>query len=155
MYRATLVILIGFPLSFGCSWIKSKPRFDALEQPVAYRSDLPGSAEVTILSDAESLGEVASQAEDVAEPPSRLATLVDGSKQVALTAGKFTISAAGWLGFHIGKSLVKGLLGVEDEEKTGFDPDPLWRQGYGFNNPNGERLREGLPPLNFDGSEAK
>jgi hypothetical protein len=28
----------------------------------------------------------------------------------------------------------------------------LWRQGYGFNNPNVERARQGLPPLNFDGT---
>lgn len=37
------------------------------------------------------------------------------------------------------------------------DPDlnDLWRQGYGFNNPNPERIRNGEPPLNFDGSESK
>ncbi len=29
----------------------------------------------------------------------------------------------------------------------------LWRQGYGFNNPNAERIRNGQEPLNFDGSE--
>jgi hypothetical protein len=35
-------------------------------------------------------------------------------------------------------------------------PDPvyeqnntLWRQGYGFNNPNAERIRQGLPPKDF------
>lgn len=31
--------------------------------------------------------------------------------------------------------------------------DILWRQGYGFNNPNPERRKQGLPLLNFDGSE--
>ncbi len=30
-----------------------------------------------------------------------------------------------------------------------------WLQGYGFNNPNVERRRRGLPPLNFDGSVHK
>lgn len=30
--------------------------------------------------------------------------------------------------------------------------DNLWKQGYGFNNPNPERVRQGLEPLNFDGS---
>jgi outer membrane protein assembly factor BamE (lipoprotein component of BamABCDE complex) len=25
----------------------------------------------------------------------------------------------------------------------------LWRQGYGFNNPNAERIRQGLPPKDF------
>ena len=28
----------------------------------------------------------------------------------------------------------------------------LWKQGYGFGNPNPERARQGLEPLNFDGS---
>jgi hypothetical protein len=39
-------------------------------------------------------------------------------------------------------------------------PDPqeqelneLWREGYGFNNPNAERIQKGLKPLNFDGSQ--
>ena len=39
-------------------------------------------------------------------------------------------------------------------------PDPqeqelneLWREGYGFNNPNADRIRKGLKPLNFDGSQ--
>ncbi len=28
-----------------------------------------------------------------------------------------------------------------------------WREGYGFNNPNADRIRQGLKPLNFDGSQ--
>lgn len=28
----------------------------------------------------------------------------------------------------------------------------LWKQGYGFNNPNNERRRPGLEPVSFDGS---
>ena len=32
--------------------------------------------------------------------------------------------------------------------------DSLWRQGYGFNNPNPERIRNGQPAVNFDGREA-
>lgn len=34
-----------------------------------------------------------------------------------------------------------------------FDADSLWRQGYGFNNPNPQRHREGKSTVNFDGSE--
>ena len=30
--------------------------------------------------------------------------------------------------------------------------DRLYRQGYGFNNPNVERIRNDLPPVNLDGS---
>lgn len=29
-----------------------------------------------------------------------------------------------------------------------------WKAGYGFNNPNPERMKKGLPPLNFDGTVA-
>ena len=28
----------------------------------------------------------------------------------------------------------------------------LWKQGYGFNNPNVDRIKKGLAPQNFDGS---
>ena len=27
--------------------------------------------------------------------------------------------------------------------------DQLWREGYGFNNPNTDRIRQGLPPESF------
>jgi hypothetical protein len=30
--------------------------------------------------------------------------------------------------------------------------DSLWRRGYGFNNPNYERIKNGLQPLHFDGT---
>jgi hypothetical protein len=30
-----------------------------------------------------------------------------------------------------------------------------WRDGGGFNNPNIERKKKGLPPLNFDGSDPR
>ncbi len=30
--------------------------------------------------------------------------------------------------------------------------DRLWRQGYGFNNPNLERIKNGCPPVDFDGT---
>lgn len=35
-------------------------------------------------------------------------------------------------------------------EHTVFDR--LWWEGYGFNNPNPDRIRRGLPPLDFDES---
>jgi hypothetical protein len=41
-------------------------------------------------------------------------------------------------------SLFKG----EQEERT----DELWRQGYGYKNPNVDRIRNGQEPLNLNGS---
>jgi hypothetical protein len=38
--------------------------------------------------------------------------------------------------------------GCATEEKEG-PLDHLWRQGYGFNNPNYERARNDLPPVDF------
>ncbi len=29
--------------------------------------------------------------------------------------------------------------------------DQLWRQGFGYNNPNADRIKNGQEPLNFDG----
>ena len=40
------------------------------------------------------------------------------------------------------------LFKSEQEERT----DELWRQGYGYSNPNADRIRSGQDPLNFDGS---
>ena len=38
--------------------------------------------------------------------------------------------------------------GCATEDKEG-PLDHLWRQGYGFNNPNYERARNDLPPVDF------
>ncbi len=35
------------------------------------------------------------------------------------------------------------------------ETDELWRGGYGFNNPNPERQKNGLPPVDFNGREHK
>lgn len=40
---------------------------------------------------------------------------------------------------------------TKNETTDGVDIDQLWRDGYGFNNPNPERKRKGLPPVDFSG----
>ena len=42
-----------------------------------------------------------------------------------------------------------------NRSSSGFDADSLWKQGYGFNNPNPQRLKDGLAPVNFDGRTDK
>ncbi|MBV9123449.1 MAG: hypothetical protein JO112_08840 [Planctomycetes bacterium] len=44
------------------------------------------------------------------------------------------------------------LAGCADDDHDS-DINQLWRQGYGFHNPNYQRLKNGQKPLNFDGSE--
>ena len=39
------------------------------------------------------------------------------------------------------------LFKSDSEERV----DKLWRQGYGYNNPNPDRIRNGQDPVNFDG----
>ncbi len=58
----------------------------------------------------------------------------------------------GYLGRFVMDNVTRWLGGKK--KKKGFDPDPLWHAGYGFNNPNPERMRNGQPLLNFDGSVA-
>ncbi len=48
--------------------------------------------------------------------------------------------------------LVVALLGCTTERKKDTEIDRLWRAGYGYNNPNPDRKKEGLPPVNLDGS---
>ena len=83
-----------------------------------------------------------------AEPPTRRAARTNAAVGgITRVAAKWTLLLA-----YLGLS---GLFGFGDEdEEEGFDPDELWRQGYGFNNPNPERIRNGQPALNFDGSVA-
>jgi hypothetical protein len=36
-----------------------------------------------------------------------------------------------------------------------METNKLWNKGYGFNNPNPDRISKGLRPLDFDGKESK
>ncbi len=54
--------------------------------------------------------------------------------------------------------LILAILAGASGCKSAPDPEyeklnELWREGYGFNNPNADRIQKGLPPLNFDGSQ--
>ena len=96
------------------------------------------------------------------EQPTRSKRLKDGfgalsqqSRGMALAAGKGLIKGIGWIGMGLTKAIIEDILFDTDRDKNGFDPNPLWHQGYGFNNPNHERIKQGLPVLNFDGSVAK
>ena len=85
----------------------------------------------------------------------RLVALSQQSRGMAVTAGKGFINGLGWIGMGITKAIIEDVLFDNNRDKNGFDPNPLWHQGYGFNNPNHERIKQGLPVLNFDGSVAK
>jgi hypothetical protein len=43
------------------------------------------------------------------------------------------------------------LSGCARERALNKELDALWRAGYGFNNPNPERIKQGLPAVDFDG----
>lgn len=76
---------------------------------------------------------------------------------VAGKAKAAVVETAKFAGVLVVGVVVFGLglwLDDEDEDSRAFDPDPLWRHGYGYNNPNNERIREGKDVLNFDGSVA-
>lgn len=85
-------------------------------------------------------------------PPKAPPGVLGKTKDVALGTVKYVAAGVILLSFWVLKSALKG---DDDDDKSGFDPDPLWRQGYGFNNPNNERIRNGQPVLNFDGTVAK
>lgn len=40
-----------------------------------------------------------------------------------------------------------------DSDPASDQLNEYWREGYGYNNPNVDRMRKGLPPQNFDGSQ--
>lgn len=60
---------------------------------------------------------------------------------------------------HVALLLILFLIGCSPPPKR-KDPgseelDSLWRAGYGYNNPNPERRKQGLPPVDFDGQVRK
>ena len=46
-------------------------------------------------------------------------------------------------------------FGSQDKANDETAINQNWRSGYGFNNPNPERIKNGQAPLNFDGTEYK
>ncbi len=54
------------------------------------------------------------------------------------------------LGLMLATILFFGSGCASDQPES--EADRLWKQGYGYNNPNADRLRNGEPPVNFDGT---
>lgn len=49
----------------------------------------------------------------------------------------------------LGMLLVLSALGCASDRNE-HPMDNLWKQGYGYNNPNVDRLRNGQKPIGFD-----
>ncbi len=52
-------------------------------------------------------------------------------------------------------AIAKHRANRERNEKAKKEIDKMWHEGYGFNNPNPDRISKGLRPLDFDGKESK
>lgn len=66
-----------------------------------------------------------------------------------LTTLVFNVGCAGFSEYRAEQSAYREQKSL-DEKNDWVDNN--WRSGYGFNNPNPERVRDGLQPVNFDGS---
>ncbi len=140
----------------GCSLFDRSKNFDAIAQPVSYRLQLPESARLADSSEAMPVEAEPTVTEKVEESMSTFKLVADKSKKGLQMAGKAVLTGVVWVGYGMTKSIIENALGIDDDDDDdGFDPDPLWHQGYGFNNPNNERIRKGKPVLNFDGTEAR
>lgn len=53
-------------------------------------------------------------------------------------------------GLIVALLLILSMGCASDRQET--ENERLWRQGYGFNNPNRDRIRNGENPVNMDGS---
>ena len=118
-------ICVCMVVSPGCAFLKRDKHFSAPTQPGIHQSAaVPEGA--------------------------KTAGFADHAKEACVATVK--LAATGL--FLLTSSIFKGWLNAKDKDRKRFDPDPLWRAGYGFNNPNAERIRNGQPVLNFDGSVA-
>ena len=58
---------------------------------------------------------------------------------------------------HIKSTTRTSKIGRSQRERnqSEIDLNSLWRQGYGFGNPNKQRMRDGLDPVNINGKTDK
>jgi hypothetical protein len=120
-----IALVISLTLPAGCRMLSKQPAAPATAQPVSFTHRVKDSTKF----------------------------VAGKTKDAAVTTLKYAAAGVVTLGVFIMKSWLDD--DEDDDRKRGFDPDPLWRQGYGYNNPNNERIRQGQPPLNFDGSVAE
>jgi hypothetical protein len=69
-----------------------------------------------------------------------------------------TMLGLGTVGCSVDKdptALAKHKARQQRQREIKSELNGLWRQGFGFNNPNPDRISKGLPPLNSDGTESK
>jgi len=59
-----------------------------------------------------------------------------------------------WIFLALVLAICGNLVGCAAERED-TELDRLWRGGYGYNNPNPDRAKKGLAPLNFDGSTSR
>lgn len=154
MFTVGIACLFGS----GCSLFNRPKNFDAIEQPVTYRLQLPESVRLADASAAMPVEADPDVTEKAAESMSTFELVADKSQKGLRMAGRAVLTGVVWVGYGMAKSIIKNTLGIDDDDDDdddGFDPDPLWHQGYGYNNPNIERIRKRQPVLNFDGTEAR
>lgn len=129
LHRLCVLVLTGSIIFSGCRLHPKQHQFPALSQAAKNGNELV-------------IQPVSHQT------PKEKTGFVAKSKRIA---GK-TLAFVG-AGFVM--LVIAALTDDDDDEKSVFDPNPLWHQGYGYNNPNNERIKNGEPVLNFDGSVAK
>lgn len=71
---------------------------------------------------------------------------------ILLTAYVCLLSVMGCAGFREYRREEAEERKLAERERSADWLNSNWKSGYGFNNPNAERIRQGLEPVNFDGS---
>ena len=157
MRQVIYAVWVACLFGSGCSLFDRSENFDAIEQPVSYRLQLPESVRLADASAAMPVKAEPSVTEKAEESMSTFELVADRSKKGLRMAGRAVLTGVVWVGYGMTKSIIENALGIDDDDddNEGFDPDPLWHQGYGYNNPNNERIRKGQPVWNFDGTEAR
>lgn len=148
-HRGMLPLGTALVLAFssGCSLFERRSEFAAITQPISYRSVPSPNQDQNIAT------ETPSTKQD-SDPPSKWHAIKNKTNQAMRRTNQVVLHSLAWITGIVVKSVWDDLIG-EDKKAKAFDPDPLWHQGYGFNNPNVERIRNGQPVLNFDGTVAR
>ncbi len=128
------ILAFAAMMMFGCkSWRAS----DEVESPL-----LSGA----IFGSKQPVPDTESGSFTAPKPPTRAQTFARQCKDVGKKTGKFLTAFTLYTSAYLLQGWWDDLLETEDNNQ---EINRLWHQGYGFNNPNPQRQRDGLEPLDF------
>ena len=131
------LLLLALVVAGGCKVPFNSPGSLSIAKPSSVTEPLPPTTGPTHLTGSADLS------------TSRLDSLAERIQDFSSASRRFL----GAVTVGVSTALIRGWFENLFHEET--EIDRLWQQGYGYNNPNPDRIKKGQPVLNFDGKVAR